>query len=247
MNAIAVRGLRKSYGERLVIENFALEVARGEVVAILGPSGCGKSTILRCIGRIERADDGTIETGGEVGFVFQEPRLFPWLSVRKNVAFAARDDAERARVDEIIALVGLAPAALQLPKQLSGGMAQRAALARALIRHPEVLLLDEPLAALDALRRLELQRALGGILAVTRAAAVLVTHDVDEAIAVADRAVVLEAHDGRVALDLAIAPNARAGEPEAHAAQRAALLRALGVAEGDARRTHVAPLGVSFF
>jgi sulfonate transport system ATP-binding protein len=237
MNAIAVRGLGKTYGERSVIEDFSLDVARGEVVAILGPSGCGKSTILRCIGRIERADAGTIETGGEVGFVFQEPRLFPWLTVRKNVAFAARNNAERERVDETISLVGLVPAADQLPKRLSGGMAQRAALARALIRHPEVLLLDEPLAALDALRRLELQRALGQILSVTRAAAVLVTHDVDEAIAVADRAVVLEAHGGRVALDIAVSRDARAGEPEAHAAQRAALLRALGVAEGDARRT----------
>ncbi len=236
MKAIRVRGLRKTYGERVVIDDFSLEVEEGEVVAILGPSGCGKSTILRCIGRIERADDGAIETGGEVGFVFQEPRLFPWLSVRKNVAFAARNDAERNRIDETIALVGLTPAALQLPKQLSGGMAQRAALARALIRHPEVLLLDEPLAALDALRRLELQRALGGILSVTRAAAILVTHDVDEAIAVADRAVVLDAHGGRIVLDLAISAAARAGEPESHAMQRAALLRALGVAEGDARR-----------
>jgi sulfonate transport system ATP-binding protein len=236
VKAIRVRGLRKTYGERVVIDDFSLEVEEGEVVAILGPSGCGKSTILRCIGRIERADDGAIETGGEVGFVFQEPRLFPWLSVRKNVAFAARNDAERNRIDETIALVGLTPAALQLPKQLSGGMAQRAALARALIRHPEVLLLDEPLAALDALRRLELQRALGGILSVTRAAAILVTHDVDEAIAVADRAVVLDAHGGRIVLDLAISAAARAGEPESHAMQRAALLRALGVAEGDARR-----------
>jgi sulfonate transport system ATP-binding protein len=249
VNAIAVRGLKKMYGERAVIEDFSFDVTRGEVVAILGPSGCGKSTILRCIGRIERIDGGTIETGGEVGFVFQEPRLFPWLTVRKNVAFAARNAKERGRIEETIALVGLEAAADQLPKRLSGGMAQRAALARALIRHPEVLLLDEPLAALDALRRLELQRALSQILSVTRAAAVLVTHDVDEAIAVADRAVVLEPHGGRIALDLAILPGARAGEPEAHAAQRAALLSALGVSEGDARRTAVVPatFGANFF
>jgi sulfonate transport system ATP-binding protein len=248
VNAISVRGLGKRYGDRVVIEDFSLEVTRGEVVAILGPSGCGKSTILRCVGRIERPDTGAIELGGEVGFVFQEPRLFPWLTVRKNVAFAARNDEERARVDETIALVGLTPAADQLPKRLSGGMAQRAALARALIRRPEVLLLDEPLAALDALRRLELQRALGEILTLTRAAAILVTHDVDEAIAVADRAVVLEAQGGQVALDLAISSSARAGEPETHAAQRAALLRALGVAEGDARRTAVVPMtfGMTF-
>jgi sulfonate transport system ATP-binding protein len=236
VNAIVVRGLRKAYGAHRVIDDLSLEVKRGEVLAILGPSGCGKSTILRCIGAIERADGGTIELGGELSFVFQEPRLFPWLTVRRNVAFAARNEVERGRIDETIALVGLAHAQHHLPKQLSGGMAQRAALARALIRHPDVLLLDEPLAALDALRRLELQRALGEILTLTKAAAILVTHDVDEAIAVADRALVLEVHGGRIALDLAIAPAARAGDPEAHAAQRAALLRALGVAEGDARR-----------
>jgi sulfonate transport system ATP-binding protein len=237
VKAIAVRELRKAYGERVVIERFSLAVERGEVVAILGPSGCGKSTLLRCLGGIELADAGSIEVVGEIGFVFQEPRLLPWLSVRRNVAFAGRNDDERGRIDETIALVGLTPAADQLPKRLSGGMAQRAALARALVRRPDVLLLDEPLAALDALRRLELQRALAEILALTRSSAILVTHDVDEALALADRALVLEAQGCDVALELAISALARAGEPEAHATQRGVLLRALGITEGDPRRT----------
>ena len=241
MNAIAVRNLRKSFTGRSVIDDFSLSVRRGETVAILGPSGCGKSTLLRCLSGLERPDIGSIEISGEVGLVFQEPRLLPWLTVRRNVAFAARNDDEQARVDRTIALVGLTSAANELPKRLSGGMAQRAALARALIRHPDVLLLDEPLAALDALRRLELQRALADILAFTAAAAVLVTHDVNEAIVLADRAIVLEANSARIALALDIAGSARAGDPEAHAAQRAVLLRALGVADSVPRRLAIRP------
>lgn len=229
MKAIAIDGLSKAYSDKLVFEDFSLRVERGEVVAILGPSGCGKSTLLRCIAGLERPDSGTVHIAGEIGMIFQEPRLFPWKTVRDNVAFAARNRAERARVDETIELVGLASAQDRLPKHLSGGMAQRAALARSLVRRPDVLLLDEPLAALDALRRLELGRALADILAAARTASILVTHDVDEAIALADRAIVLDAHPARVRLDLRVDPAARAGEPIAHDAQRTTLLRALGV------------------
>jgi sulfonate transport system ATP-binding protein len=168
--AARIRRLRKSFGSHLVFDALDLDVARGERVAILGVSGCGKSTLLRCIAGLERPDDGTIVTAGEIGIVFQEPRLFPWLDVRRNVAFAARNDAERARVDNVLALVGMLHVGDRLPKALSGGMAQRVALARSLVRDPALLLLDEPFAALDALRRIELRAAVREILEFTRAA-----------------------------------------------------------------------------
>jgi sulfonate transport system ATP-binding protein len=229
MKAIAIDGLAKAYAGKTVFEDFSLRVERGEVVAILGPSGCGKSTLLRCIAGIESADAGRVDVAGEIGMIFQEPRLFPWKTVRDNVAFAARNAAERARIDETIELVGLTPAQNRLPKHLSGGMAQRAALARSLVRRPEVLLLDEPLAALDALRRLELGRALADILAQAKTTSILVTHDVDEAIALADRVIVLGAHNANVRIEMRVDPAARAGEPIAHDAHRETLLSALGV------------------
>ncbi len=191
MIAVEARGLAKRFGTHTVFSGLDLAVRRGETVAILGPSGCGKSTLLRCIAGLESPDAGDVRASGELSYVFQEPRLFPWLTVAKNVAFAARTPEEHRRVDEAIALVGLDAARDRLPKHLSGGMAQRAALARALVRAPDVLLLDEPFAALDALRRLELRSALGEIIGRAHAAAILVTHDVDEAIAIADRVLVL--------------------------------------------------------
>jgi sulfonate transport system ATP-binding protein len=202
-----------------VFEAFDLDVARGERIAILGASGCGKSTLLRCIAGLEKADTGSIETAGDVGIVFQEPRLFPWLNVADNVAFGARTAEERARVPELLGLVGLAHAARLLPKALSGGMAQRAALARALVRDPNLLLLDEPFAALDALRRIELRSAVREILSFARASAILVTHDVDDALALADRAIVLAGSPAEVVFAGTIGQDAT----------RAAILSALGV------------------
>jgi sulfonate transport system ATP-binding protein len=222
--AARIRGLRKAYGAHLVFDGLDLDVARGERVAVLGASGCGKSTLLRCIAGLERSDAGTIATAGEIGVMFQEPRLFPWLDVSRNVAFPARDDAERARVPNVLALVGLAHAAKRLPKELSGGMAQRAALARALVRDPHLLLLDEPFAALDALRRIELRAAVHEILILTRASAILVTHDVDDALAIADRVIVLAGSPAEVAF------TGNVGET----ATRAAILDALGVVESAA-------------
>jgi sulfonate transport system ATP-binding protein len=164
---------------------------------------------------------------GEIGFVFQEPRLFPWLTVEGNVRFAARNPREHARIGEVLALVGLGAARAKLPKELSGGMAQRAALARTLVRAPDVILLDEPLAALDALRRLELRAALREIVTAAGATAILVTHDVDEALDFGTRQLVLErAADG-----------VRSREPLADgtdAEPRLALLWALGVARNGA-------------
>jgi sulfonate transport system ATP-binding protein len=192
MNAIAIRGLVKRYGAHTIFDGLDLEVARGERVAVLGASGCGKSTLLRCIAGLESVDGGELNIAGEIGYVFQEPRLFGWLDVERNVAFAARTAAEKARVAEVLALVGLTSARTTLPKHLSGGMAQRAALARALVRRPEVLLFDEPLAALDALTRLELRAALREIVIAANATAVWVTHDVEDALTFATRTIVLQ-------------------------------------------------------
>jgi ABC-type nitrate/sulfonate/bicarbonate transport system ATPase subunit len=157
----------------------------------------------------------------------------PWLSVEKNVAFAARGDVERARVKDAIDLVGLSNAAHLLPKELSGGMAQRAALARSLVRSPKVLLLDEPLSALDALLRLDLQTAIATIVRETACTAVLVTHDVDEALYLGNRILVLDGSPARITLEVAIPPQRRHSRSVDLASERARLLGALGV---DANR-----------
>jgi NitT/TauT family transport system ATP-binding protein len=202
--ATCVRGISKAYGTHRVFEDFSLDVARGERIAILGASGCGKSTLLRCIAGLEKADTGTIETAGDVGIVFQEPRLFPWLNVADNVAFGARTAEERARVPELLGLVGLANAATLLPKALSGGMAQRAALARALVRDPNLLLLDEPFAALDEMTRDHINEELLRLREEQGWTALFVTHSVAEAVFLSTRVIVLAPHPGRVAHDLAI-------------------------------------------
>jgi sulfonate transport system ATP-binding protein len=221
LNAIAIRGLVKRYGAHTIFDGLDLNVAHGERLAVLGASGCGKSTLLRCIAGLESWDGGEIDVAGEIGYVFQEPRLFGWLDVESNVAFAARNAEEKARVHEVLALVGMTSARAKLPKHLSGGMAQRAALARALVRKPEILLFDEPLAALDALTRLELRASLREILTQARATAVWVTHDVDDALSLASRTIVLQRAANFV----------RAVEPSVgvDVGVRRALLAALGV------------------
>lgn len=231
MSVIELRGLVVRYGEHVVFDGLDISVELGEIVAVLGVSGSGKSTMLRCIAGLARSSSGLARVNGEIGFVFQEPRLFPWLTVAGNARFAARNEAEHRRVHPLLDRVGLANAAEYLPKQLSGGMAQRAALARALVRNPEVLLLDEPLAALDALRRIELQDVVAAVLADAAATAVLVTHDVDEALYLADRAIVIAGSPARVAQELHIdCPRPRVRASTKSLADRAVLLGALGVA-----------------
>lgn len=195
-----------------VLHEVSLAVAPGEFVAVVGPSGCGKSTLLRLILGLDSDYEGDIRLDGVIvrkpgldrGVVFQDHRLLPWLTVEGNVAAALRRSGlaapeKRRLVAEHLALVGLGDFATAWPSQLSGGMSQRVAIARALVNRPRFLLLDEPLGALDALTRLKLQQELGRIVRREGTTAVLVTHDVDEAVLLSDRVVVLQPHPGRVA------------------------------------------------
>lgn len=194
-----------------VLSGFNLSITRGEFVALVGPSGCGKSTLLRIVAGLDRDFEGDVRIHGDApvlpsrrtGIVFQDSRLFPWLSVRENVALGlAReklDGATRAaRIDAQIEAVGLAGFADSLPHQLSGGMAQRVSLARTLVAEPEVLLLDEPFSALDALTKAQMHELLLSLHARRPFTALMVTHDVEEAIWLADRVVVLAARPGRI-------------------------------------------------
>src|ERR1700749_1510029 len=187
----------------------SLKVELGEIVAVIGGSGCGKSTLVRAIGGLDPASEGTVLLDGEritaphekIGIIFQEPRLLPWLKVAGNVGFglSARPKAERARrVDASLARVGLADKATVWPRELSGGQAQRVAILRALVPRPEVLLLDEPFSALDAFTRADLQDHLLDLWADAKPTLILVTHDVDESIVLADRVVVLCPRPGRI-------------------------------------------------
>ena len=189
-----------------------LFVGRGEIVGVVGTSGCGKSTLLRIIGGLEPATAGSVRIDGEpvrgprpeIGIVFQEPRLMPWLTVAGNVTFGL-DGLPRAKrralADAALAKVGLTSFAAALPRELSGGMAQRVALARALVTEPEILLLDEPFSALDAFTRIRLQDELLRLWAIDRPTLLFVTHDIDEALALADRVIVLRGHPGRIRRD----------------------------------------------
>jgi sulfonate transport system ATP-binding protein len=190
--AVAVRGLRRAYGERQVLAGLDLRIGRGEFVALLGESGCGKTTLLRALAGLDSVDGGVIEGPARPAVVFQEPRLLPWETLAGNVALGLPDtEASRRRARAALEEVGLGERAGDWPRMLSGGQAQRVALARALVQEPQLLLLDEPFAALDALTRIKMQRLVKELVERHRPGVLLVTHDVDEAIALADRALVM--------------------------------------------------------
>jgi ABC-type nitrate/sulfonate/bicarbonate transport system ATPase subunit len=192
------------------LENVSLEVAAGEMISIVGPSGCGKSTLLRMIAGLDLPDGGELWVGSELitgpnaerGLVFQDPNLFPWLTVRRNIqaGLVARGvlHGKRHEVDEFMQLVGLESFAKAFPHHLSGGMAQRVALARALINHPKVLLLDEPLGALDAFTRMRMQDEVLRLWKARGTTMLFVTHDIDEAIYMSDRIVIMSPRPGRI-------------------------------------------------
>jgi len=208
---LTIRGLRKSFGDNEVLRGIDLHVPAGQFVAIVGRSGCGKSTLLRLIAGLETIDAGTIGFGAEtrpedVRVMFQEPRLLPWARVLSNVEVGlGRDRASsdaQARAEQALAEVGLEDKRGQWPAVLSGGQKQRVALARALVSHPRVLAFDEPLGALDALTRISMQRLLERVWHDQAFTAILVTHDVSEAVALADRVLVIE--HGRIAHDVKV-------------------------------------------
>jgi ABC-type nitrate/sulfonate/bicarbonate transport system ATPase subunit len=216
-SSLQVRAVSKSFPtpddpriRRPALSNISLSLAAGELVSLIGPSGCGKSTLLRLIAGLESPDSGELligsekinEPGAERGLVFQDPNLFPWLTVRRNIqaGLVARGvlREKRGEVDEFMRLVGLEMFANAYPHHLSGGMAQRVALARALINHPKVLLLDEPLGALDAFTRMRMQDEVLRLWRARGTTMLLVTHDIDEAIYMSDRIMIMSPRPGRI-------------------------------------------------
>jgi sulfonate transport system ATP-binding protein len=201
-----LQSLSKSFGQREVLQNTQLHVEPGQFIAIVGRSGCGKSTLLRLVAGLEQATAGTITvndkllTGlsGDTRIMFQDARLLPWKRVLDNVTLGLPRE-RRADALKVLAQVGLEDRAKDWPARLSGGQRQRVSLARALVHNPRLLLLDEPLGALDALTRIEMNRLIEDLWRASGFTALLVTHDVQEAVALADRVILIE--DGRIALD----------------------------------------------
>ena len=200
--AVDARSIRRTFGGRTVLDGIDLHLRAGEFVALLGRSGSGKSTLLRALAGLDEGVEGSISVPERRSVVFQDPRLLPWSRVLENVTLgqAGRDAADRGRA--ALEEVGLAAHERAWPKTLSGGEAQRASLARALVRHPELLLLDEPFGALDALTRIRMHALVEELCRRHRPAVLLVTHDVDEAVLLADRVLVLT--DGVISLEVPV-------------------------------------------
>jgi sulfonate transport system ATP-binding protein len=200
---LELRGIRKAFAGQRVLDDIDLSLAPGEIVSLLGPSGCGKSTLLRIAAGLDQdftgglAHNPLLDFGGGtgIGVVFQEPRLMPWLNVAQNVGFADGRGADAQWIEQLLEDVGLAGQGGKLPKQLSGGMAQRVAIARGLYQRPQVLLLDEPFSAVDAFTRMKLQDLVVGL---------LVTHDLDEAFYLSDRVLILGGSPSRIQRELAV-------------------------------------------
>jgi sulfonate transport system ATP-binding protein len=219
--AVVVSNLVRSYGSRAVIEKLNLRIERGEFVALLGESGCGKTTLLRALAGLDSIQGGRIAAPRRPAVVFQEHRLLPWDNLWRNVALGLQASDARERAAEALTEVGLGDRLDDWPRNLSGGQAQRVALARALVQQPELLLLDEPFAALDALTRIRMHELVRELVANHQPGVLLVTHDVDEAITLADRILVMR--NGAIAFEH------RAARDGSTSISRAELLVELGV------------------
>ncbi|MFZ4874598.1 ABC transporter ATP-binding protein [Janthinobacterium sp. Mn2066] len=234
----------KSYGTRRVLHNLQLQLRQGEIVSLIGASGCGKSSLLSIVAGLDGDFRGKIQLDGlplegvhagvqaEIGLIFQEPRLFPWLTVAQNIAFGLGAGGEHdPRVAVLLDEVGLQGHAASLPKQLSGGQAQRAAIARGLFGQPRILLLDEPFSAVDAFTRMKLQDLLASVADRHGLTVLLVTHDIDEALYLSDSIVMLDTRAGppRAHYDVA-QPRPRTRAPAAQAALKDTILAELHAA-----------------
>ena len=225
---VRAEGVRRAFGSAVVLDGVDLAVAPGEVVALLGGSGSGKSTLLRILAGLDPDATGDVSVPREHAVVFQEHRLLPWKRVADNVGLGVTGPDVRARSAAALSEVGLADRGRSWPSELSGGQSQRVAVARALVREPRLLLLDEPFGALDALTRLKMQDLFGRLRARHRFAALLVTHDVDEALLLADRALVLDG--GRITEELPVRlEHPRAPDDPGFGPLRRQLLDRLGV------------------
>jgi sulfonate transport system ATP-binding protein len=228
-----VRNHHRSFGDTHVLRSIDLDIQPGEFVALLGRSGCGKSTLLRSLARLDPTPAGEVDVSGRTSVAFQESRLLPWRKVQENVALALLNGPERRQRFELAAQtlgeVGLADKLDAWPLQLSGGQAQRVSLARALVSNPALMLLDEPFSALDALTRIDMHQLVIDLWRRHSMAILIVTHDVDEAIALADRVLVMDS--GRIAREWSIEPRRddRAPSKPEIALIRAEMLAALGV------------------
>ncbi|SDT97218.1 sulfonate transport system ATP-binding protein [Verrucomicrobium sp. GAS474] len=254
---LELHSLSRRFGSgdtRAGLGTVSLRIDEGEIVALIGPSGCGKSTLLRLLAGLEEPSTGralwrgheitrTRPRHGEIGVVFQEPRLLPWFTVRQNVRFGLGpkpQPGEEPLVDEVLERVGLTRFAAAMPKELSGGMAQRVGIARALVSRPSLVLLDEPFSALDALNRLRLQNHFLTLWEGTGRTLLLVTHDIDEALLFASRILVLSGSPGEIVADYRIAlprPRVRTDASFQHWKER--LLADLGLAEVHPFADHV--------
>lgn len=205
---VQIDHLNKYFEDVHALEDISLSVEEGEFLSVIGVSGCGKSTLIRIIGGLETASSGTVLVNGQavlkptrkIGFVFQDHRLLPWLTVTENIRLALNKDEKNQKetVEKYLTLVGLEKFADAYPKQLSGGMAQRVAIARSLANRPDILLLDEPFGALDAMTRISMQLELQKIWKAQKTTMILITHDIDEAVYLGQRVVVMSPRPGKI-------------------------------------------------
>src|SRR5690625_3819287 len=241
--SLALRNVSRTFNGTTAVQHVNLEVQPGEIIGLLGTSGCGKSTLLRAISGLDLEYDGDIEINGKVskeihdttGFIFQEPRLLPWLNVLENVTFGlkGKKQANIIMAEKYLKHVGLDDHGALYPRQLSGGMAQRVAIARALVTSPEILLLDEPFSALDAFTKMQLQDLLLDIWKIYQSIIVLVTHDIDEAIYLCDRIIILRGEPGEITREITIDD----AHPRERSSERAAKLKTTILESLDLNKT----------